>query len=89
MVTGEAVLGEDTPIDLGFAELLVGHGSGGHTVMRFELAAARMSVADLIVAQGEELFGVDESVLENEDASFQAFCRVDGPCLPSGWPSTT
>jgi len=80
IVTGEALLGSDTGLDLKIFELLFGHGSGGDTVLRFELAAARMSIASLIAAKGEELFGVDESVLQSEDVKFQAFWRADGPC---------
>jgi hypothetical protein len=80
IVTGEALLGSDTGLDLKIFELLFGHGSGGDTVLRFELAAARMSIASLIVAKGEELFGVDESVLESEDVKFRAFWLADGPC---------
>lgn len=80
VVTGEALLGSDTGLDLKIFELLFGHGSGGDTVMRFELAAARMSIASLIVAKGEEFFGVNESVLESEDAKFRVFWQADGPC---------
>jgi len=79
VVTGEAILGADTPIDLKIFELLFGLGSGGETILRFELAASRTSIASLIVASGEELFGVDESVLESESAKMRAFWQVDGP----------
>jgi hypothetical protein len=79
VVTGEAVLREDTPIDMKIWELLIGHGSGGDSVFRFELAVARMSIASLIVANGEELLGVSESELASEDVKFQAFWRADGP----------
>lgn len=81
VVTGDAVVLDEVVIGGEWGGLVLGSGSAGETIVRFEVAAARLSIASLIIGHGEEYFGLEPSVIDGEHGAVRVFWEADGPCL--------